>query len=71
MSSGAAPRPEADEPAGPDTPHEPAAPTAHAALARRLKAQALTELAERQVNAIARNYYLTTAQFLLKDLPAR
>lgn len=39
--------------------------------ARRLKAQALTELAERQVNAIARNYYLTTAQFLLKDLPAR
>ncbi len=39
--------------------------------ARRLKAQALTELAERQVNAIARNYYLTTAQFLLKDLPPR
>ena len=38
--------------------------------ARRLKAQALTELAERQINAIARNYYLTTAQFLLlKDLP--
>lgn len=37
--------------------------------ARRLKAAALTELAERQVNAIARNYYLTTAQFLLKDLP--
>ena len=33
--------------------------------ARRLKAAALTELAERQVNAIARNYYLTTAQFLL------
>jgi alkyl sulfatase BDS1-like metallo-beta-lactamase superfamily hydrolase len=41
---------------------------AHAG-ARRLKAAALTELAERQVNAIARNYYLTTAQFLLKDLP--
>lgn len=39
--------------------------------ARRLKAAALTELAERQVNAIARNYYLTTAQFLLKDLPPR
>lgn len=39
--------------------------------ARRLKAAALTELAERQVNAIARNYYLTTAQFLLKDLPAQ
>lgn len=37
--------------------------------ARRLKARALTELAERQVNAIARNYYLTTAQFLLKGLP--
>ena len=40
-------------------------------VARRLKAQALTELAERQINAIARNYYLTTAQFLLKDLPPR
>jgi alkyl sulfatase BDS1-like metallo-beta-lactamase superfamily hydrolase len=39
--------------------------------ARRLKAQALTELAERQINAIARNYYLTTAQFLLEDLPPR
>jgi len=39
--------------------------------ARRLKAEALTELAERQINAIARNYYLTTAQFLLKDLPPR
>jgi alkyl sulfatase BDS1-like metallo-beta-lactamase superfamily hydrolase len=37
--------------------------------ARRLKAQALTELAERQINAIARNYYLTTAQSLLKGLP--
>lgn len=37
--------------------------------ARRLKGAALTELAERQVNAIARNYYLTTVQFLLKDLP--
>ena len=38
------------------------------AVARRLKAQALTELGERQTNAIARNYYLTTAQFLLKEL---
>lgn len=37
--------------------------------ARRLKAQALTQLAEQQENAIARNYYLTTAQFLLTDLP--
>ena len=42
--------------------------TAHAD-ARRLKAQALTELGERQMNAIARNYYLTSAQYLLKDLP--
>lgn len=40
---------------------------AHVA-ARRLKAQALTELGERQLNAIARNYYLTSAQSLLKDL---
>ena len=39
--------------------------------ARRLKAQALTELGERQINAIARNYYLTSAQYLLKDLPPR
>lgn len=39
--------------------------------ARRLKATALTELAERQANAIARNCYLTTAQFLVKDLPPR
>jgi alkyl sulfatase BDS1-like metallo-beta-lactamase superfamily hydrolase len=41
---------------------------AHVA-ARRLKGQALTELGERQINAIARNYYLTSAQSLLKDLP--
>jgi alkyl sulfatase BDS1-like metallo-beta-lactamase superfamily hydrolase len=34
--------------------------------ARQLKAAALTELGERQVNATARNYYLTSAQFLLK-----
>jgi len=25
---------------------------------------------ERQVNATARNYYLTTAQYLLRDMPA-
>jgi alkyl sulfatase BDS1-like metallo-beta-lactamase superfamily hydrolase len=35
--------------------------------ARRLKAAALTELGERQVNATARNFFLTSAQFLLKD----
>ncbi len=34
------------------------------AEARELKAAALTALGERQVNATARNYYLTTAQFL-------
>ncbi|PLP56280.1 alkyl sulfatase [Mesorhizobium loti] len=32
--------------------------------ARQVKARALTELGERQLNATARNYYLTTAQFL-------
>jgi alkyl sulfatase BDS1-like metallo-beta-lactamase superfamily hydrolase len=37
--------------------------------ARRLKAAALTELGERQISAIARNYYLSAAQYLLKDLP--
>lgn len=37
--------------------------------ARRLKAEALTELGERQINAIARNYYLTSAEFLRRDLP--
>ena len=37
--------------------------------AKRIKAQALIELGERQINAIARNYYLTSAMFLLKDLP--
>ncbi|WFU05188.1 alkyl/aryl-sulfatase (plasmid) [Rhizobium sp. CB3171] len=35
--------------------------------AKRLKAKALTELGERQMNATARNYYLTCAQFLLND----
>jgi alkyl sulfatase BDS1-like metallo-beta-lactamase superfamily hydrolase len=37
--------------------------------ARQIKAQALTILAEQQVKAIARNCYLTTAQYLLKDVP--
>jgi alkyl sulfatase BDS1-like metallo-beta-lactamase superfamily hydrolase len=37
--------------------------------AKRLKAQALTELGERQISAIARNYYLSSAMYLLKDLP--
>jgi hypothetical protein len=27
------------------------------------------ELGERQTNALARNYYLTSGVFLLKDLP--
>jgi hypothetical protein len=35
----------------------------------RVKAQALTELGERQINATARNYYLSAAQYLLRDLP--
>lgn len=39
--------------------------------AKRIKARALTELGERQVNATARNYYLTSAQFLLKDQAQR
>jgi alkyl sulfatase BDS1-like metallo-beta-lactamase superfamily hydrolase len=37
--------------------------------ARRIKARALTELGERQINAIARNYYLSSAMYLLRDLP--
>ena len=37
--------------------------------AKRIKAQALTELGERQINATARNYYLSAAQYLLRDLP--
>jgi alkyl sulfatase BDS1-like metallo-beta-lactamase superfamily hydrolase len=36
--------------------------------ARRTKAQALTEIAERQISANARNYLLSAAQFLLRDL---
>ena len=39
--------------------------------ARRLKAAALGELGERQISAIARNYYLSAAQYLLRDPPAR
>jgi alkyl sulfatase BDS1-like metallo-beta-lactamase superfamily hydrolase len=39
------------------------------AAAKRIKAQALIELGERQINAIARNYYLSSAMSLLKDLP--
>ncbi len=34
--------------------------------ANEIKARALTELGERQINATARNYYLTTAQYLSK-----
>jgi alkyl sulfatase BDS1-like metallo-beta-lactamase superfamily hydrolase len=36
--------------------------------AKRLKAQALIELGERQVNAIARNYYLSSAMYLLQNI---
>jgi len=39
--------------------------------AKRMKASALTELGERQTSAIARNYYLSAAQYLLRDLPPR
>ena len=42
--------------------------TAHVG-AKRIKGRALMELGERQINAIARNYYLTSALYLLKDLP--
>jgi alkyl sulfatase BDS1-like metallo-beta-lactamase superfamily hydrolase len=37
--------------------------------AKRIKARALMELGERQINATARNYYLTSALYLLRDLP--
>jgi alkyl sulfatase BDS1-like metallo-beta-lactamase superfamily hydrolase len=37
--------------------------------AKRIKAQALIQLSERQINAIARNYYLSSAMYLLRDLP--
>ena len=39
--------------------------------AKELKAKALIELGERQINAIARNYYLSSAMYLLRDIPAR
>jgi alkyl sulfatase BDS1-like metallo-beta-lactamase superfamily hydrolase len=39
--------------------------------AKKLKAQALIELGERQINAIARNYYLSSAMYLLRDRPAK
>ena len=39
--------------------------------AKRIKAQALIQLGERQINAIARNYYLSSAMYLLRDLPPR
>jgi alkyl sulfatase BDS1-like metallo-beta-lactamase superfamily hydrolase len=39
--------------------------------AKQLKANALSELGERQISAIARNYYLSAAQYLLRDLPPR
>jgi alkyl sulfatase BDS1-like metallo-beta-lactamase superfamily hydrolase len=39
--------------------------------AKRIKAQALIELGERQINAIARNYYLSSAMYLLRDLPGQ
>ncbi len=35
--------------------------------ARQIKGRALTELGERQVSANARNYYLSSAQFYLKQ----
>jgi alkyl sulfatase BDS1-like metallo-beta-lactamase superfamily hydrolase len=37
--------------------------------ARRIKGEALTVLGERQVNANARNYYLSAAQYLLRGGP--
>ncbi|HSF14584.1 MAG TPA: alkyl/aryl-sulfatase [Vicinamibacteria bacterium] len=39
------------------------------ASAKRIKARALVELGERQINAIARNYYLSSAMYLMRDLP--
>jgi alkyl sulfatase BDS1-like metallo-beta-lactamase superfamily hydrolase len=37
--------------------------------AKHIKAQALTALGERQINATARNYYLSSAQDLVRELP--
>jgi alkyl sulfatase BDS1-like metallo-beta-lactamase superfamily hydrolase len=39
--------------------------------AKRLKAAALSELGERQTSASARNYFLSAAQYLRRDLPTR
>ena len=39
--------------------------------AKRAKAQSLIELGERQTSANARNYYMSAAQHLLRDLPPR
>jgi alkyl sulfatase BDS1-like metallo-beta-lactamase superfamily hydrolase len=39
--------------------------------AKRIKGQALIELGEQQVNAIARNYYLSSAMYLLRGVPPR
>ena len=41
------------------------------AEAKRLKSEALSALGERQTSALARNYYLSTAQYLVRDLPPR
>lgn len=38
-------------------------------IAKRIKAEALSELGERQMSANARNYYLSAAQYLLRDIP--
>ena len=37
--------------------------------ARNLKAQALTDLGERQISANGRNFYLSSAQYLTQDAP--
>ena len=44
---------------------------ANSADGKRIKAQALTELGERQISANARNFYLSAAQFLQRDLLPR
>jgi alkyl sulfatase BDS1-like metallo-beta-lactamase superfamily hydrolase len=41
------------------------------AAAKEIKAQALIELGERQINAIARNYYLSSAMYLRQDRQRR
>jgi hypothetical protein len=41
------------------------------ANAKRIKGAALTELGERQISAIAGNYYLSSAMYLLRDLPSQ